>query len=114
MLWDTPLLTSVRVCKQFVGGLFARGGDRADAVRFMFAHYWDVALCALVGAAAALWLGTLGAYHARLLARGTTTNEDLKGLYPHGTPFALGSGMRYCAAVLLTPLPPSFLAAAPP
>ena len=96
---------------QFVGGLVARGGDRADALRFMFAHYWDVALGALVGAACALWLGTLAAYHAHLLARGTTTNEDMKALYPHGTPFALGSGTRYCATVFFTPLPPSFLAA---
>ena len=93
----------------FVGGLFAWGGDRADAVRFMFAHYWDIALSALVCAAAALWLATLCAYHAHLLASGTTTNEDLKGRFPHGTPFALGSGARYCATVLFGPLPPSFL-----
>ena len=72
----------------------------------MFTHYWDFLVDAVVGLGVALWAGSLCLYHAQLLWRGTTTNEDIKGT---ALP-ARRTGLRNVAHLLLSPVPASFVA----
>ena len=92
---------------QFIVEYIFQRKRRSDAARFVFSNYWDFPVCALIGLAVLVWVGSLFIYHMRLIFQGRTTNEDIKGMYYGGTPFEQGDGIRSLKTVCFSSPPGS-------
>ena len=80
--------------------------SQGSAATFMLTRHWDFIVEAVACFVVLLWAGSLCAYHAQLVWRGVTTNQDIKR-----TTLPLPStGVRNIARALFSSPPASIIA----